>query len=193
VDFGLTGKTALVLDSGSAVGKTCARLLAAEGAGVITRGWAKGNVAPADILIAVLPTAPPGFLEDTTDAALTEAWDAIETLAATAQALIPHMRAKSWGRIVCVGPAEAKNMTGLAVDIDRIVGLGALGLQKDLAGEMGKFGITAATVLLDRTLEPADEAGEAAAATAVYLASEGASYLTGIVLTMDGDRGRSVF
>jgi NAD(P)-dependent dehydrogenase (short-subunit alcohol dehydrogenase family) len=202
LDFGLNGRTALVVGADLPVGKVCVRLLADEGMTVVpveARIYADGAVAvlsdveAIDVIVSILPPTPEGFLSDIADEILIASWGAIAAFAAICQAFLPGMRERGWGRVICVGPAEAKGLTDRAADLNRIVGLGTLGLQKNLAGEMGKFGITAASVLLDASLKPTERAIEAAAATAVFLASEGASYLTGVVITVDGNHGRGTF
>jgi 3-oxoacyl-[acyl-carrier protein] reductase len=147
-----------------------------------------------DVVIAVVPPTRTGFLENfEDDAAFDEGWNIVAGFAALYQGVLAGMKERRWGRLICVGPVEAKGITERAADLDRVVGLGALGLQKNLAGELGRFGITAASVLWDGGSAPSEASVTAASATAVFLASGAASYLTGIVITADGANGRGVF
>jgi len=148
LDLGLNGRTALVVGADLPVGRACARLLADEEmivAPVEAKIYADGGAAAlsgveaVDVIVSVLPPTPEGFLGDIADEVLIASWGAIAAFAAICQAFLPGMRERGWGRIICVGSAEAKGLTDRAADLDRIVGLGALGLQKNLAGEIGEI------------------------------------------------------
>lgn len=128
------------------------------------------------------------------------------------QAVVPHMVAAGWGRIVNISSSSAQTGNPLMVHYSAAKA-GVVGLTKALAQELGPRGITVNTVppgfvdtpMLRRTEErgflgPGVEAAEATtpvrrvgrpddiAAACAYLVREEAGYITGQVIGVNGGR-----
>jgi NAD(P)-dependent dehydrogenase (short-subunit alcohol dehydrogenase family) len=151
--------------------------------------------------------APYGLLQDVSMAALGLALDSVLLSGLRlARQVIPHMKARGWGRIVYVGSAAwqlgAHGQVGYAAAKS-----GLQGLVRSLAVEAGRAGITCNLVEpgfidTERTRESVNEgmrqtlAGRAAlgrhgtaeevAAVIAFLASDAASYVTGVCLPVSG-------
>jgi 3-oxoacyl-[acyl-carrier protein] reductase len=138
-----------------------------------------------------------------------EDWDAVLGVSLTGtfrltRACVPHFRARSHGRVINIS-----SYTGLHGNVGQAAyaaaKAGVIGFTKTAAKELGRFGITvnaivpnARTRMVESIPEPQREAletqiplgrfGEPAemAATAAFLASEGAAYITGTVVAVDG-------
>lgn len=131
------------------------------------------------------------------------------------QAALPHLRTVGWGRILFVTSQSVKQpIDGLA--LSNTARPGILGYAKSLVAELGDAGITVnvlapgstRTARLESMAGDDVEAGLAAmarqiplgrvgrpeefAAAAAFLASERASYITGVVLPVDGGSIRSL-
>lgn len=121
-----------------------------------------------------------------------------------AQAVLPQMRERKWGRILLVTSAAAKQpIAGLTISNGLRAGL--LGLANSLSKEVGRDGVTVNVLLPGHTMTERlkalgiDEAKIAAeipvgrigrpeefGATAAFLASEGAAFITGQAIAVDG-------
>ena len=132
-----------------------------------------------------------------------------------AEAVVPGMRERGWGRIVNVGSSSTREpIAGL--NLSNAHRMAAVGFLKTLASEVAGDGITVNTVATGRfaTERLADGSGsldgaEAAAREEVpagrlgrpeefgdlvaFLCSERAAYLTGTVIPLDGGLLRSAF
>ncbi len=138
------------------------------------------------------------------------------------RAAVPHMRARGWGRILCLTSVAAKQpLSGLILSTTARAGV--LGFAKTLADEVARDGITVNVLcpgyfstdrvgdlareraaLSGRTPEevlaattaaiPVGRMGDPAelAAVAAFLASEGAAYVTGTALSVDGGVTRTI-
>ncbi|MGD8726173.1 MAG: SDR family oxidoreductase [Gemmatimonadales bacterium] len=138
------------------------------------------------------------------------------------RAVVPGMRQRGWGRVICLTSVGAKQPLGDLI-LSTTARAGVLGFAKALADEAAPDGVTVNAVcpgymktervgeLLGKRAEmqrrPPDEilAGlvqgipmrrmgepEELAATVAFLASERASYITGVALQIDGGFVRSI-
>jgi 3-oxoacyl-[acyl-carrier protein] reductase len=166
-----------------------------------------------DILIANAGGPPRGHLHEMTDEQWYGAFEvAILSVVRLIREVLPWMRARRWGRILTIQSVSVKQpVEGLL--LSNAVRPGALGLAKTLAPELGKDNITInvlcpGKIMTDRFLGGAKQAGlpadeyarraahdvplqrigtpEEFASVAVFLASERASYVTGVALQVDG-------
>jgi 3-oxoacyl-[acyl-carrier protein] reductase len=166
-----------------------------------------------DILIANCGGPPRGFFEDFDD----NAWHgAVEvSLLSTVRlirAVLPGMRARSWGRILTIQSVSVKQpLTDLL--LSNAVRPGVHGMMKTLALQLARDNILVNTlcpgrILTDRLLGGLPASGlsreeylarqsadipmgrigtpEEFASVAVFLASERASYVTGVAVQVDG-------
>lgn len=138
------------------------------------------------------------------------------------RAALPHMRARRWGRILCLTSVAAKQPT-LGLILSTTARAGVLGFAKALSDEVARDGITVNVLCpgfftTDRLRSLAETRGKAAgkdadtvltemgqavpagrlgspaefAAAAVFLASEPARYITGTALSVDGGATRAI-
>jgi 3-oxoacyl-[acyl-carrier protein] reductase len=173
------------------------------------------ELGPVEILV-TNTGGPPGGGALENDAAQWQ--DAYTTLVlaprALADAVVPGMRARGWGRIVNVGSSSTREpIAGL--NLSSVHRAAAVAFFKTLAGELAADGITVNTVAtgMFATDRVADFRGsiEAAQETArqsvpagrlgdpgefgdlvAFLCSERAAYLTGAVIPLDGGMVRSI-
>jgi NAD(P)-dependent dehydrogenase (short-subunit alcohol dehydrogenase family) len=184
VDLVLQGRKA-VLGRDDGLGEACARLLSAEGVVMLERGRAT----EADIIVAWGPRHPGSRLMDIGSAAeLRAAWDAVVSTVAAYREALSRMRERHWGRFVWVGSAAAKSLDADGDELDVISSLGMMGLHKVIAAEEGPFQVTANTVLRGERVADDD-----VAAAVVFFCSEGAAYLSGVTMTVDGGQSAAVF
>jgi len=138
------------------------------------------------------------------------------------RAAVPYMRARRWGRIICLASVAARQPSP-ALMLSTTARAGVLGFAKALADEVAESGVTVNVLCpgyfaTDRLRELAEVRGHGAgksaeeiladmgqavpmrrigtpaefAAAAVFLASEPARYITGTVLSVDGGLTRSI-
>lgn len=181
MDLGLHGQRVAILGSGT-LAEQCAKLLREEGARVASDG-----LADCFAVIAIAPSTASDGLDAIDDAAAFAAWDHVTELAARFRAASEGMTARGSGRIVWIGPIDARQRGETNDGIDGIVGLGALGLMRAMAGELGPSGITCNSVLWD------GRDVEAAAHAALFLASVPSGYVSGTAITVDGGMGEGLF
>ncbi|MXN17756.1 SDR family oxidoreductase [Pseudooceanicola sp. GBMRC 2024] len=175
MDYGLTGKRALVLGASRGLGAACAELLAAEGAQVLAAS--RSGTAPAgctgvaldlsdadsvaamearlasepvDILVANCGGPKAGPARGQSVASWQAAFDAMATpVFRLADAALPGMQAAGWGRIVTIGSSGIQApIPGLALS-NGVRGAMA-GWSKTLASEVAALGVTVNMVLPGR-------------------------------------------
>jgi 3-oxoacyl-[acyl-carrier protein] reductase len=175
-----------------------------------------------DILVANAGGPPPGKFIDLSDQDWQQAFELVTlTFVRFVREVVPHMRAKRWGRIVAIQSTSVKEPVGY-LDLSNGIRPGIAGLMKSIMPDLARDGITVNLVLpgsfLTARINPALADGGAdidetvaaelaplAAAIPVgrlgepielgdlvaFLASERASYITGAVYQVDGGKTSS--
>lgn len=166
-----------------------------------------------DILVANAGGPPRGFFEDLDDAQWQGAFElSLLSTVRLIRAVVPSMRARRWGRILTIQSVSVKQPLPDLV-LSNAVRPGVAGLMKTLASQLGKDNITVNTVcpgriMTDRFLGgmkvhglareeylarqsadvPLGRIGtpEEFASVVAFLASERASYVTGVAIQVDG-------
>jgi NAD(P)-dependent dehydrogenase (short-subunit alcohol dehydrogenase family) len=184
MDLGIGGRTALVMGAQDAVGAACRRALTGEGVRVVTE--LAGDV---DIIVSHGGANPGTGVVDVTSAdQLHRAWDAVVDAVAAYRQALPAMSSRGWGRFVWVGTAAAKSLNADDDELGAIVSLAMMAAHKVVAAEAGPSNVTANAVLRGGTATDDDVADMVA-----FLCSEGAGYITGVTVTVDGGVGSSVY
>lgn len=172
-----------------------------------------------DVLVANCGGPPRGGIEAFTDAEWHAAFDvSVLSVVRLIREVLPSMRARRWGRILTIQSVSVKQpVEGLL--LSNAVRPGVAGLAKTLSPDLGKDNITINVVcpgriMTDRFLGGARQAGlpvdeyvarssediplrrigtpEEFANVVVFLASERASYVTGVALQVDGGAVRGI-
>jgi 3-oxoacyl-[acyl-carrier protein] reductase len=183
VDLGLTDRSALLVNVGGELRAACRAVLEGEGARVLDQ--LDGDV---DIVVAA-PGAPgPALLDCESAEPLHDAWDAVVDAVSTYREALPGMRERRWGRFVWIGSAAARSLDADDDELGAVVSLAMMAAHKVVAAEEGPSNITANAVLRGGVSTDDD-----VAAAVAFLCSEGAGYLTGVTITVDGGVGSAVF
>jgi NAD(P)-dependent dehydrogenase (short-subunit alcohol dehydrogenase family) len=166
------------------IGAACQRALEAEAVKVVAE-----PTDDVDIVVLHSRANPDRAVTDVASAEeLHEAWDSVVDAVAAYRQVLPAMSARGWGRFVWVGSAAAKSVDADNDDLGAIVSLAMMATHKVVASEAGPSNVTANTVLLGGTATDDD-----AAAAVAFLCSQGAGYMTGVTLTVDGGAGSAVY
>jgi NAD(P)-dependent dehydrogenase (short-subunit alcohol dehydrogenase family) len=183
MDLGLHGRTVFFSGLDDGMRSACNSVLGGEGMTCISEPHG------ADVVVAAGGRRPGSDLLALDDVAdLYDAWrDATEAIEAYRSAL-PHMTAGRWGRLVWIGTAQAKSVDAERDELAAVVSLGMLGLHKVLTAEAGPNAVTSNAVLRGGLATDDD-----VAAAVAFLCSEGAAYLSGITIAVDGGVGSAVF
>jgi 3-oxoacyl-[acyl-carrier protein] reductase len=200
MDLGITDRVALIAGRKSGVLDACAQRLNAEGARVLLAELHDSDVdavaretldahGPIGIVVVILDDHPGITLDAVTEPGpLREVWEPVVNAVTLYQTVAPEMQRTHWGRFVAVISAVVKTMPDDARDLELLSGLGMLGFHKNVARTLGPWGITANAVLREPGV-PDDGVADAV----TFLASDRASYLTGITIGVDAGRGRAIF
>lgn len=166
-----------------------------------------------DILVANAGGPPRGYFDELADEQWYGAFEvSLLSVVRLIREVLPSMRERRWGRIITIQSSSVKQpIDGL--DLSNAIRPGTAGLMKTLSSELGRDNILVNTVcpgriLTDRLLGGARQAGvpteeylvkagadvplgrvgtpEEFANVVVFLASERASYVTGVALQVDG-------
>jgi 3-oxoacyl-[acyl-carrier protein] reductase len=166
-----------------------------------------------DVLVANVGGPPRGNFADFTDEQWAQAFDlTMMSMVRMVRAVLPHMRAKRWGRIVTIqSTSVARPIPSLL--LSNALRRGVIGLFDSIVPELARDNILINTVCPGRTLTdrfisgytisgqtkeeylktqaaavPLGRAGEPEelASAVLFLASERASYITGVTLPVDG-------
>jgi 3-oxoacyl-[acyl-carrier protein] reductase len=182
MDLEIAGRTALV--AGGAFGAELTKALQAEGVRVVTEVTDQ-----VDIVVSQAPSSHDlGFLDVTSAEQLHEAWEALVRTVASYRTALPGMARRGWGRCIWIGSAAAKSLDADDDDLGAVVSLGVMAANKVISAECGSSGITANAVLHGGSATDED-IGSAVA----FLCSQGASYLTGVTIVVDGGAGMAMF
>lgn len=168
-----------------------------------------------DILIANAGGPARGLFDGLEDRQWYEAFElSLLSVVRLIRAVLPDMRARRWGRIITIQSSSVKQpLEGEGLILSNAIRPGAAGLMKTLANELGRDNILVNTVcpgriMTDRFLTGHSHTGlsreehierfaagiplgrigtpEEFANVVVFLASERASYVTGVTLQVDG-------
>jgi len=159
---------------------------------------------------AISPKQPDGYSAKLLNITNQE-WTAVLAVNLTAvlhmsQAFLPGMQAQQWGRVINLSSLAGRTKSISAGASYMTSKAGVLGLTRAIAAEMGPYGITANSIAPGRIVtEMSMTAGEEAnrkiaeqlpvrrlgtvkeiAETVLYLASDGAGYLNGAVIDVNG-------
>jgi 3-oxoacyl-[acyl-carrier protein] reductase len=176
---------------------------------------AESELGGVDVLVAIGGSPPRGSFAETDEGRLRQGFEmTVLALYRLISAVLPHMRAKKWGRIVAVQSRSVREPIP-ALTVSNATRPGAAGLLKDLSQELAGDGILLNTVLpgrilTDRLRETASSdpchlerqrlelpiarlgSAQEVADVIVFLASERASYVNGVTLAVDGGLIRSI-
>lgn len=172
-----------------------------------------------DILVANAGGPPRGNLDEMTDEQWHQAFDVtVVSVVRLVREVLPSMRKKRWGRILTIQSVSVKQpVEGLL--LSNATRPGTAGLMKTLVPELGRDNITfnvvcPGRIMTDRFLGGAKQAGmpvdqyvarsaldvplqrigtpEEFANVVVFLASDRASYVTGVAIQVDGGVVRGI-
>jgi NAD(P)-dependent dehydrogenase (short-subunit alcohol dehydrogenase family) len=195
VELGLGGRVVLLVGPTIDELELLARRLEAEGAGTTTSDRVDAALAQAlaehghvDAVVGLLGEELGTELLGAELGALEGRWRGLEELAGLYREAGALMAAAGWGRLVSVLPGSVKWLDDASDELATIVGLGVLGLHKGAVADLAPRGVAVNAIL--RGPEPS---GEGLADLVAFLLSDGASYLHGVTIGLDGAKSPAVF
>lgn len=163
--------------------RACRQMFEREGAEVVVDG--RDDV---DIVVARgVPRPGSEVLAWSGADELFDAWQPVVDAVSAYRRALPAMTARSWGRFIWVGTAASRSLDADDDEVDAVVTLAMRAASKVVASEAGVDGITANAVL-----HGGDATADHVAATVGFLCSEGAGYVTGVTIAVDGGVGSAV-
>ena len=195
MDLGLNGRVVLVITPNLNDRQALEQLLADEGA-VVAGASAPAGALEAlfhqhgriDGLVLGLPQSGPSSVATSSVEELDAAWSHVVDLVDTMRTASQAMAAGGWGRIVTILPAETKWLHDESDEVGVISGLGMLGLNKAAVADLAPSGV-AVNALLRSSAASSTEVADAAA----FLLSDGAGYLHGVTISLDGAKSPAMF
>ncbi|WP_375425771.1 SDR family NAD(P)-dependent oxidoreductase [uncultured Friedmanniella sp.] len=234
---GLAGKVALVTGTAHGIGAAIAAMLAEQGASVhgvdrlagpgvkpldVTDATAVGafvaRVGPVDVLVnnaggVAGQTGRP--LEEVSDADWRAVVDAnLTSTFVCTRAVVPGMKAAGWGRIVNISSGAGRSVSLTGIQAYASAKAGQIGLTRQTAHELGRFGITVNCIApgfvlsnptTQRQWESYGDEGQAALVAGIavrrlgtpadiangvrFFTAEGSSWVTGQTIAIDGGHG----
>lgn len=184
MDLAIAGRTAFLSGLTPSIDASCRRTL--EGEGVRLVGDLTDEV---DIVVTQWSGVPGNDILDVATAGeLYEAWGRVVDTIDNYLAIFPAMEERGWGRLVWIGSASAKSLDAQDDDLGAVISMAMMAAHKVITHELAPSGVTANAVLGGRAATDDD-----IAAAVAFLCSQGAAYLTGVTLTVDGGAGSAVF
>lgn len=192
MDLGLEGRLAALYGLSGGIRGACREALESEGAHVSEDGPHRGDhptdADPEIVVSGWSGRAGSSLLDVSTAEELHRAWDTVEACLGIYRTTMPAMEAHGWGRFVWVGPASARSLDSHVDDLGAAMSLAMLAVNKLVTAEAGASNLTANAVLYG-----GDASDDDVAAAVCFLCSEGAGYMSGVTITVDGGIGSAMF
>jgi hypothetical protein len=199
VDLGLDGRVVVIDGPDTTTAHALAALLRDEGAHPVLLepgedlGAVLADDGRVDAVVVLVGDPGSGHADrlltdvDTADE-LFAAWTPVTRAVDLYTAALPSMLGRGWGRFVAVVSDTVKELADGVDDLEAVVGLGILGMQKSAGADVAGGGVVVNTVLRG----PHDPPADVAAVVAFYL-SDGAGYCQGTTISLTGATARNVF
>jgi len=195
VDLGIDKRVFVVASRNEEDLAACGDVLGAEGAVVVGVDSIDGAVSEViaghgrlDGVIAHLRHERPRQLLDADLQELESAWAEVEAIAGAYREAAEAMAIQGRGRLVTVVSGGVKWLDDDTDEVGAIAGLGVLGLHKAAVADVAPGGIC-----VNAVLRGARSTAHQVADAAAFLVSDGAGYLHGVTISLDGATSPAVF